>query len=193
MPFEQCGAVWKIAVPEAPGRHTVAYVYDHEHGGSAKRSLRAARAIRDELASTMPFPITAMLTQYRDGTYATEMRFEPNRKSGASWTATYLRLDETTLRPKAAVLSRNISVYGYEGARAELERAWRKVVLQIAKQVDALVRKGVPVHHHGPAIGTHEGQGSRQPKREALATSTRAARRRAAVGADSAAEGQQPR
>lgn len=153
MPYERCGAVWKINVPESPGKYAVAYVYDHEHGGSQKKSLLAARALRDELAATMPFPITALLTQYRDGTFATEFRFEPDRKSGAAWSATYLKLDETTLRPKKATVSRNVNAYGYEGARAELERVWRETILQVAKQIDRLVRKGVPVHHHGPATG----------------------------------------
>lgn len=69
MPFDRCGAVWRIRVPESPCRYTTVDVYDHQHGGSQELSLIAARSIRDELAADMPlpYPVTSMVRQWRNG------------------------------------------------------------------------------------------------------------------------------
>lgn len=148
MPFEHSGAVWRVLVPQSKGKFTRVHVYDHEHNGSPEQSLLAAKAARDTLALGLPYPLTAMLIQYADGTHETELRFEPDRRGGPVWTATYLRLDEETLTPKKAVLSRSVAVYGNRGARRRLLRDWEFKVWEGAIRVDHLVRQGVPVLHH---------------------------------------------
>ncbi|TXG96589.1 MAG: hypothetical protein E6R08_09040 [Nevskiaceae bacterium] len=147
MPFEHSGAVWRVLVPLSKGKVKRIHVHDHEHG-SAEQALQAAKVIRDTLALGMPFPITAMLIQYMDGSHETQLRFEPDRRGGPVWTATYLRLDEETLKPKKAILSRSVAVFGDSGARQRLLRDWEFKVWEGAIRVDQLVRQGVPVLHH---------------------------------------------
>lgn len=148
-------------VPESPGKHATVHIYDHANGGCEEKSLLAARAARDELCASMPYPITAMLRQYRDGTYATQMRLNAEKETGAVWTAEYLRLDQSTLRPRAAVVSRSVSTYGSDEARALVEAVWNAKVLEQAAIVDRLVRAGVPILHHGASSGQSKGRGSR--------------------------------
>lgn len=161
LPADHCGAGWRIMVPESPGHHTSVAVYDHAHGGCWESSLAEARRQRDLLCRTMPFPLTAIIRQYRDGTYSTRVRLNADRETGPVWTAEYQRLDETTLRIRSAVVSRSVSAYGTHEARELVERAWRQKVLEQADFVDRLVRAGVPILHHGPASGDREGRGSR--------------------------------
>jgi len=160
MPFEVCGGMWRVRVPASPNNYTSVDVYDHAYGSNPDSSLIAAKLIRDELASTMPFPLTAMLRQYSNGTFATSLRLA-EQANGLAWTVSYLRLDETTLKARAAMVSRSITLYGDEGAKASAEQAWREKVLEEAAKVDRLVRKGVPILHHGPTAGTPSGRGSR--------------------------------
>lgn len=153
MPFDRCGALWRIRVPAAPCQYTTVDVYDHQHRGSQERALVAARRIRDELAADMPlpFPVTSMVRQWRDGRYAVQIRLE-TKASGEFWTAAYQRLDLTTYKARAAMVSRSVRTYGHEEARQEVERAWREAVTEQARLVDQLVRQGVPILRHGATI-----------------------------------------
>lgn len=162
MPFDQCGAVWRIRVPEAPCRYTTVDVYDHQHGGSQELSLIAARSIRDDLAADMPlpYPVTSMVRQWRNGEFAVQFRFE-RKASGECWSAAYQRLDLTTFKAKAAMVSRSVKAYGSEFAREAVEVAWREAVTEQARLVDQLVRQGVPIFSHGATIDSPHAARSR--------------------------------
>lgn len=153
MPFDRCGAVWRIRVPESPCRYTTVDVYDHQHGGSQELSLIAARSIRDELAADMPlpYPVTSMVRQWRNGEFAVQFRFE-KKASGECWSAAYQRLDLKTYKARAAMVSRSVQAYGSEFAREAVEVAWREAVTEQARLVDQLVRQGVPIFRHGATI-----------------------------------------
>lgn len=156
-----CGAGWRVAVPDSPGRHKIVYVFDRKCGGSEERSLLTAREVRDGLAEALPFPLTAILRQYRDGTVGTTIRHLPDRECGPVWAVEYQRLDTTLRRARSAVISRSIDVYGFSGAKDLVEAAWREKVLEQAALVDALVRAGVSLLHHGPSQGGDASRGSR--------------------------------
>lgn len=84
----------------------------------------------------LPYPVTSMVRQWRNGEFAVQFRFE-KKASGECWSAAYQRLDLKTYKARAAMVSRSVQAYGSEFAREAVEVAWREAVTEQARLVPA--------------------------------------------------------